>query len=103
MKETFLLSYGDQGVLLGGLTFHLEYMVHLAASEKDLSKLDEAGVVSRLGESAISFDQIRLPDTAGEPRTGPRGGPGDISQLTGGMEKTAFASYTPEVCRSSLA
>ncbi len=25
-KETFLLSYGEQGVLLGGLTFHLEQL-----------------------------------------------------------------------------
>lgn len=46
-QQTFLLTYGEKGTLLGGALFHRSVHSEKTA-ESNLSTLDQAGVVSRL-------------------------------------------------------
>ncbi|MDP2269653.1 MAG: hypothetical protein Q8N23_28170 [Archangium sp.] len=57
-RQTYLLTYDDQGALLGGLLFH----VSNAGSENDVSTLDQAGVISRLITAKHQLQDDALPE-----------------------------------------
>ncbi|MDP1823149.1 MAG: hypothetical protein Q8L48_07905 [Archangium sp.] len=60
-SETFLLSYSEQGALLGGLTFHLEFSTE-AGGATNTSTLDQAGVISRLIKTSTPMHEAGLPE-----------------------------------------
>lgn len=55
-RQTWLLTYDDQGTLLGGMLFHMSN----AGSESDVSTLDQAGVMSRLITSKHQLEDPAL-------------------------------------------
>lgn len=60
-KETFLLSYGANGELLGGLTFHQEFSGE-AGETTNLSTVDQMGVISRLVTVKRPMHEEGLPE-----------------------------------------
>jgi hypothetical protein len=59
-RETFLLSYNSKGELLGGVAFH-EWHGGEMGEERDLSTLDQAGVISRLIKVTMPMMEEGLP------------------------------------------